>query len=94
MADNHFDGVIIWTSDIQRGTSAKGTGWARQEYVIEEERGAYPRKMLFTVFGEDKIQKFNIQIGSRLNVHIDINARESKGKFYNAITAWHVEPLP
>jgi hypothetical protein len=94
MADNYFEGAIIWASDIQRGTSSKGTEWARQEYVVEEERGAFPRKMLFTVFGEDKIRRFNISLKDRVKVHFDINARESNGKFYNSITAWNVESLP
>ena len=30
----------------------------------------YPRRMCFDVFGADKIQQFNIQVGEELNVFL------------------------
>ena len=51
----------------------------------------YPRKMCFDVFGEDKINQFNIQVGEELTVHFDIDAREWQGRWFNSIRAWKVE---
>ena len=56
-----------------------------------ETHDQYPRRMCFDVFGEDKIQQFNIQIGEELNVSFDIDAREWQGRWFNSIRAWKVE---
>ena len=47
--------------------------------------------MCFDVFGEDKINQFNIQVGEELTVHFDIDAREWQGRWFNSIRAWKVE---
>ena len=47
--------------------------------------------MCFDVFGEDKINQFNIQAGEELTVHFDIDAREWQGRWFNSIRAWKVE---
>lgn len=75
-----------------RGGIAKTTGnsWKTQDYVIETHE-QYPRRMCFNVFGEDKINQMNIQVGDELNVFFDINAREYQGRWYNDIRAWKVE---
>ncbi len=61
-----------------------------QDYVIETHE-QYPRRMVFNVFGEDKIKQFNIQMDEELNVFFDINAREFNGRWYNDIRAWRVD---
>ena len=61
-----------------------------QEYVIET-HDQYPRRMCFDVFGADKIQQFNIQVGEELNVSFDIDAREWQGRWFNSIRAWKVD---
>ena len=47
--------------------------------------------MCFDVFGEDKINQFNIQIGEEITVSFDIDAREWQGRWFNSIRAWKVE---
>ena len=47
--------------------------------------------MCFDVFGEDKINQFNIQAGEELTVSFDIDAREWQGRWFNSIRAWKVE---
>lgn len=75
-----------------RGGISKTTGnpWKMQDYVIETHE-QYPRRMSFNVFGEDKINQFNIQLGEEINVFFDINAREYQGRWYNDIRAWRVD---
>ena len=50
----------------------------------------YPKKMMFSIFGEDKIQQAAINIGDEVVVSFDINAREFNGRWYNDIRAWRV----
>ncbi len=84
-------GKIIAVLEARGGVSkTTGNSWKIQEYVIETHE-QYPRRMCFNVFGEDKINQMNIQVGDELNVFFDINAREYQGRWFNDIRAWKVE---
>ena len=83
-------GKVIAVLPPKSGTSRNGNEWTVQEYVIET-HDQYPRRMCFDVFGADKIQQFNIQVGEELNVSFDIDAREWQGRWFNSIRAWKVE---
>ncbi|WP_347081880.1 DUF3127 domain-containing protein, partial [Bacteroides uniformis] len=72
------------------GVSKSGNEWKSQEYVIED-HGQYPRKMCFDVFGADKIEQFNIQMGEELTVSFDVDARQWQDRWFNSIRAWKVE---
>lgn len=89
-----LEGKIIQVLDVREGTSARtGAPWKVQSYVLEIPNGAaYPRRMVFEVFGEDKISLFNIQEGQEVKVSFDIDAREYQGRWFNTIRAWKVEP--
>ncbi len=83
-------GKIIQVLEPRKGISARtGNEWVCGQYVLET-IGEYPRKMAFDVFGSDKMQQFNIQLGEVLNVSFDIDAREYQGKWYNSIRAFRV----
>lgn len=87
-----IEGKIIQVLEARGGTSAKtGSPWKMQSYVLEMP-GTFPRRMVFEVFGEDKINAMNIQEGQDLRVSFDIDAREYQGRWYNSIRAWKVEP--
>ena len=81
---------MIAVLEPRGGVSRTGNPWKVQEYVIET-HDQYPRRMCFDVFGEDKINQFNIQVGEELNVSFDIDAREWQGRWFNSIRAWKVE---
>lgn len=84
-------GKIIQALEAQGGTSARtGNAWKKQEFVIETLE-QYPRKMVFTVFGEDKLREMNIKIGETLTVSFDIDAHEWQGRWFNDIRAWRVQ---
>ena len=77
-----FTGKIIAILSPRGGVSkTSGNEWKSQEYVIEN-HDQYPRKMCFDVFGADKIEQFNIQMGEELTVSFDVAA---------SIRAWKVE---
>ncbi len=86
-----FTGKIIAVLPAKGGV-AKSTGneWKAQEYVIEN-HDQYPRKMCFEVFGADKIDQFNIQLGEEMTVSFDIDANQWQDRWFNRIRAWKVE---
>ncbi|MBO7660864.1 MAG: DUF3127 domain-containing protein, partial [Bacteroidaceae bacterium] len=61
-------GRVIAVLEARSGL-AKSTGnpWMTQDYVIETHED-YPRRMVFNVFGEEKIKQLNIQLGEEINV--------------------------
>jgi len=85
-----FVGKVIAVLPVREGTSNSGRAWKVQEYVVED-HGQYPRKMAFEVFGEDKINQFNIQMNEELKVSFDIDARQWRDRWFNSIRAWKVE---
>ncbi len=88
-----LEGKVIAVLEARGGISkASGNPWKVQEYVIETNE-QYPHRMDFSVFGEDKIKEFNIQMGETIKVSFDINCREYNGRWFNDIRAWKVEKV-
>ncbi len=85
-----LSGKVIAVLEPRGGVSKTGNPWKVQEYVIET-HDQYPRKMCFDVFGEDKINQFNIQMGEEITVYFDVDAREWQGRWFNSIRAWKIE---
>lgn len=83
-------GKVIAVLEPRGGVSKTGNEWKVQEYVIET-HDQYPRKMCFDIFGADKIEQFNVQIGEEITVSFDVDAREWNGRWFNSIRAWKVE---
>ncbi|MBP5338840.1 MAG: DUF3127 domain-containing protein [Prevotella sp.] len=85
-----LSGKIIAILPASSGVSARtGNPWMSQEYVLEVP-GQYPRRMMFRVFGEDRIKMYNIQPGEDVTVQFDIDAQEYQGRWYNRINAFNV----
>lgn len=85
-------GKIIQVLEERGGVSARtGAEWRMGSYVLETTTDRFPRKMMFEVFGAEKIQQFNIQVGEMVRVSFDIDAREYQGRWYNSIRAWNVD---
>lgn len=83
-----FTGKVIAVLPEKSGTSAKGE-WKSQQYVIETEE-QYPKRLLFDVFGGDKIASFAIKEGEKITVHFDPRADEHEGKWYGSNRCWNV----
>jgi hypothetical protein len=83
-------GRIIAVMQPRSGVSARtGNPWMTQEYVLEVP-GQYPKRMVFNLFGEDRIKQFNIQINEDVTVQFDIDAREYQGRWFNDIRAYNI----
>ena len=87
-----FTGKIIAAGQVQMGTSQNGTQWSSCEYTIEELNEQYPSRAVIQVYGSDKLQQFNIQLGEIITAHIGLKARQSKeGRWFNKLDCWRVE---
>ncbi len=87
-----FTGKIIAAGQIQTGTSQNGTQWSSCEYTIEELNEQYPSRAVIQVYGSDKLQQFNIQLGEIITAHIGLKARQSKeGRWFNQLDCWKVD---
>ena len=86
-----IQGKVIAVLEARSGVSARGE-WKSQDYVIET-HDAYPRKMVFGVFGADRISRFNIQLGQEVTVSFDIDAHEYNGRWFNNIRAFDVRQV-
>lgn len=83
-----LQGKVIAVLPARSGVSARGE-WKIQSFVIET-HDSFPRKMVFDVFGEERLTRFNIQLGQEVNVSFDIDAHEYNGRWFNNIRAFDV----
>ena len=73
-----LQGKVIAVLPAREGTSARGP-WKSQEYVIET-HDQYPKKMVFNIFGADRIEQFAIKAGDEYN-----------GRWFNNVRAWNIQ---
>ena len=83
-------GKVVHALEIKKGVSQRtGNPWMARDYVLEIP-SQYPKHMVFTVFGEDRIKQFALKKDDEVTVHFDIDANEYQGKWYNKIQAYNV----
>ncbi len=87
-----IQGKIIAALQSREGTSLKGKAWKVQEFVLETHE-QYPKKMVFEVFGQERLDRFGIQVNQEVNVAFDIDAREWNGRWFNSIRAYDVKQI-
>lgn len=89
--DMEIEGKIIAVLEERSGI-AKGSGkpYRVARYVLETSE-QYPKKVLFEVFGDVRINSMAIKEGEEMTVSFDIDAREYNGRWYNQLSAWKVE---
>ena len=83
-----IQGKIIAVLPMKSGRSAKGE-WKSQQYVLETD-DRYPKRLLFDVFGENKINDFAIQEGDMVTVSFDTDAHQKDGRWFGSNRAWDV----
>lgn len=71
-----------------------GNTWMSQEYLFEFfswSAAQYPDRLVFRVFGEDRIKQFNLQeMEENVTVVLRLGAHENDGRWYNEISATNV----
>ena len=84
-------GTIVQVLPPQSGISKAGNAWKKQEYILENNDGQFPRKICFTCFGQtaDSIQ---LTLGQRIIASFDVESREYNGRWFTAARLWRAVP--
>ena len=79
---------IVNVLPVQTFTSSK-TGNSYSKYTfVGETAGQYPKKIAFTVMGDDKFNGMGIVVGGTYTVSFDVESREWNGKWFTEASAW------
>jgi hypothetical protein len=81
-------GKVALLLPLQSGMGKKGP-WKKQEFILETE-GQYPKKVCLSIWG-DKVEQFNVAVGDRVSVQVDLESREYNGRWYTEARAWKLE---
>ena len=83
-------GNIVVVCPLKSGISQQGKEWHSLDFVVEVP-GQYPKRVVLNLFGQDKINQLNPQVGEQnVTVDFDIDAHEYNGRFFNQIRAWNI----
>lgn len=81
---------VIKVLDALRFASKKGDGTevVKNRFVGETVLGQYPKKIAFSVIGEERYAQMGIVVGGQYNVSFDVESREWQGKWFTDCNAW------
>lgn len=83
-------GKVIIVYPVTSGTSKAGKSWSKMDFVVET-GGQYPKKVALTLWGEDKINQYDLQPGLEATFHVELESREYNGRWYTEARAWKIE---
>ena len=82
-------GKLIKKLDRETGVSKTGKTWEKQSILVEQNTD-YNKEVAISFFG-DKIKSLrDIEVGSDVNVSINLSSREYNGKYYHNIDGWFI----
>lgn len=85
-------GKLIKVLPISEGTSTNGH-WVRGGFVIETEE-RYPRKLAFSILGEDKVKMIGgVPIGTKVQVSFSPESREYQDRWYTELRCFSLSTL-
>lgn len=88
-----IQGLVISILDAQRFVSKKdGKEYVRNAFVVETV-GQYPKRVCFTVMGDDRWHQMSILVGKSYSVSFDVESREWQGKWFTDCMAWKAVSL-
>jgi len=84
-------GKIDKIGEVTEGTSKAGRAWKKVEFVLTTP-DQYNNLYAFTIFGEDKVDKFikYNKVGGNVDVDFNVETREYNDKYYTNLQAWKV----
>lgn len=82
---------VIAILDAQKFTSQRTGNEYIKNTFVGETQGQYPKKIAFSVMGEDKFKQMNIVVGGNYNVSFDVESREWQGKWFTECQAWRTQ---
>jgi len=87
--DLKISGKVVAILAKTSGTSAAGKAWEKQDFVIEEVEGSYPKQIAFTVFNKPEMIA-DMRVYDEVEVGFNVESREYQGKYFSNVTAWKV----
>lgn len=88
-----IQGKVVSILDAQRFVSKKdGKEYVRNAFVVETV-GQYPKRICFTVMGDDRWHQMSILVGKSYSVSFDVESREWQGKWFTECMAWKAVSL-
>ena len=86
-------GKLTEKYERETGVSKSGKTWEKQSIMVVQSGTDYNKEVVISFFG-DKIKSIrDIEIGSEINVSINLSSREFNGKFYHNIDGWFCAKL-
>lgn len=79
-----LEGTITRCLPIKEGISKEGRPWMKAMYVLETD-DRYPRRIVFSVMGEEKIKEFSFVPEQKVRLGVDIESREWQGHWFTEI---------
>lgn len=76
-------GKIVEVLPPKSGVSKSGNEWMSQDYVLEEEN---KDRIVFNVFGAQKINEYNLLVGTTAAVTLKIESTSWNGKYYTKLS--------
>jgi len=83
-------GKVIALQAIEKGQS-NNKDWEKQNIVIEEIEGNYPKKIALQGFGKIVDTTKNLKVGQIITAHINIESREYNSKWYTNVSVWKID---
>ena len=68
------------------------SGKTKYGFVIETD-GDYSQKIPFDVWGEERWEKLNVNVGAKVSVSFEIRGSEWKDKYFVSLGAWRVQTI-
>jgi len=85
-------GKLVKKLERETGVSKAGKSFEKQSIMVEQNVD-YKKEVVITFFG-DKIKSLrDIEVGSDVNVSINLSSREYNGKYYHNIDGWFIAKL-
>lgn len=76
-------GQVIQVMPVKQGQSQRtGQVWASQGFVLHID-GQYERNVKLSLWGPERIQAANLQLGTYITAKFEIEAHEHNGEWYN-----------
>lgn len=84
---------VIGVLEPQSFESKKNGNTYVRHTFIGETSGQYPRKVAFTVMGDDRFKQMGIVVGGSYNVSFDVESREWQGRWFTEASAWRAQRI-
>ena len=80
--------TILKILETQKFVSKKDGSEIVKNVFIGTTQGQYPKKIAFTVMGDDKFNGMGIVVDGTYTVSFDVESREWHGKWFTEASAW------